>query len=217
MLGALDLDTRAQDGAEEGELGAAEALAGPGGDADRAVILAEEEAAVRRRGDLGHIAFLAAQRRETPEPPAEIAAAEPRAVELEARLLSGRDQPVEPFFAEEAANGLDQIQRQAGMAVGKAAMALLGEAPAPPRAADARRLILEGDETLSLQLRQMLADRDARYTEAACDHRRALRPGGFERMEQTGGAAWLHLLLLARLVQFGKDLLSLSIGDIPEP
>jgi hypothetical protein len=90
-------------------------------------------------------------------------------------------------------------------------------AAAPPRAADARRLILEGDEPRRLQLRQMLADGGAGDAEAACDHRRALRPGGFERMEQTGGTARLHLLLLARPVQFGKDLLSLLIGDIPEP
>ena len=84
------------------------------------------------------------------------------------------------------------------MAVGKAAMAFLREVPAAPRPPDTRGMVLEGDEALGLELRQMLADGGAGDAEAARDHRRALRPGGFERMEQAGGAARRHLLLLAR-------------------
>src|SRR6185437_12623862 len=98
-----------EDDAKEGELGAAEALAGPGGDADGAMILAEEIAAIGHRHHLGHIALLAADRGEPAQPLAELAAAEPCAVELEARLLAGRDELVEPFLAEDAADGLDQI------------------------------------------------------------------------------------------------------------
>src|SRR5262245_42115018 len=108
MLDALDLDCGAERGAEKGELGAAEALAGLGCDADRTVVLLQEEAAPRRCRDLGHIALLAAQRRQAADARAEIAGAEPRPVELQARLLALGDQPVEPLGAEDAAHGLDQ-------------------------------------------------------------------------------------------------------------
>src|SRR5215472_13592181 len=103
MLEALDLDSRTQGRAEQRELGAAEALAGPRRNADRAVVLLEEEAAARRRRDFGHIAFLAAQRGQAPDPLPQIAAAEPGSVEGEARLLARGDEALEPPGAEDAA------------------------------------------------------------------------------------------------------------------
>src|SRR5689334_19209537 len=55
MLLALDVNVRAEDIAEQAELGAAEALAGLGRDADRAVILDQQHVAVGQFPGLGHV------------------------------------------------------------------------------------------------------------------------------------------------------------------
>ena len=124
--------------AEDGEFGAAEALAGGGGGADRAVVFDQQPAVAVGGGlHLGHIAFGAALAGEGLKARLRIGRAGQRRVIGGAGFgLARGDQPVERLFAQKIADMADPGDGQLGMGIGKPGLAAIGQVPDLGRAAE---------------------------------------------------------------------------------
>src|ERR1700724_337834 len=118
VVDALDLHAGAENLLEDSQLAGAQVGTGPGGGADGAVVLDQQQGPTRLLLDLRHVAFAAAQAGQRFQPLAQRpAVSDLGAVGLDLAPAPGRDQPVDAAFAEGFPHGLDEADGELRMGV----------------------------------------------------------------------------------------------------
>lgn len=193
VFGALDRHGVAQRGLEDRELHGAQVGAAARGGADRAMVLDEQEAALRLLGDGGHVAFLRPGLGERGQFGAQAAAAG-EALPVRRGLLCGAvlEQPRHRVLAQGVPQAGHQPDRQVRVAVREEGGGAVGQVPALRRPADRARLLGEGDQPLGLQVVEMLAHRHGGHAQRFGQGGGVLRPVGLQQAQDAvAGAAFL--------------------------
>src|SRR5882757_3363626 len=201
MIDPFDDKPFAQHFAEDCELRATESLAGRRRRANRAVVLDEQKRAVRLFRTARHIALAAAdigKGRELAGQGAPLGKF--LAVQSEAVAFPAPDEPFQALLAEYRPGGLQQLQRQVGVPVGKAPMPAIRQLPIllrPPAPLAAKFGL---DQAVRLEVAKMLACAGRSHAEARAHVESRLRPPRLEVEQDSIVAGSRHPGLTVLLV-----------------
>jgi len=131
------------------------------------MIFNEQKTAVPLRCEFRHVPLFGAQTRDSANAILEAGARLQRpAVGRHRRLLPRLNEAIEPGLAKDRADAADQIHREVCMGVREPAVPRCGQVPEAFRATDFARPIGKGDETLGMQLGEVLTGADHGDAEA---------------------------------------------------
>ena len=188
MRGALDRDVGAEEAAEQIELGTAQSGARAGGVGDGAVVLDQEHRAVGLRLGLGEVALGRAAGGQRSDPCQHVTPASSADRTLVVGELGGGagiEHRIERLRTERATHGVEQVDREIAMAVGKHRGGECGEAPRDGRpAATGRHRRGPFDEAARLHRLEVLADRGVGEAELGGELGCGRRVGALQPTEQ---------------------------------
>lgn len=209
MLDALHRRSRAQHIAEQIEFGAAKALAGRGGGADRAMVL-QQQKPLAVGAPFGHVSFARTNLGQARDAGSQRRGTRKRAgVGPSGFFLTYPNELLQCCLAEGRADRIDEANGEFGMSIRKAIVRDGSEVPVARRPADA---LLFGHglyQPIVCQLHQLLPRCLGRRSEHGCGICRALRAATLDQAEDpvATGNIQAHAWILCRDVALRKHLL----------
>ena len=99
---------------------------------------------------------------------------------------------IDAVLAEDRADAVEHLQRQAGMVVGKPGMAVTGQRPHPLGPADRAAPVFECDQAVSQQAIEVLPYGHRRHPELGRQHAGGLGAASLQRIKNAAGHAVGH-------------------------